>query len=111
MAFIALLLFIITAIRFMYNSESSDKRSSMFKSMAIIVLGIFVIFSIYTIFVFVGRLANSDIALIKEKVHFGEYKLIDRENANVPNIQNLQRGTSVPLEKEWILISDFSVIL
>ena len=87
MAFIALLLFVITAVRFVHNADSSKDRGSWFRSLAIIILGIFVIFSVYTIFVFVGRLANSDIPLTKEPVQFGPYDLVERKTVPTRNLQ------------------------
>ena len=96
MAFVALLLFIITAIRFVHNADSSGKRSTMFKSMAVIIFGIFVIFSIYTIFIFVGRLANSPINLEEQRVRFDEYELVERD---YEKLRELQRRRELQLQR------------
>lgn len=79
MAFIAILIFIGVAIRFINKADSSEQRAGMFKSMGIIIFGIFVIFSIWTIFSFVGRLANSDIDIREDTAEFGEYELLRRK--------------------------------
>ncbi len=83
MAFLALLLFIFAAIRFIHNADSASERGEMFKRMAIIIFGIFIIFSIYTIFSFISRLANSDIDLKPKDVEFGEYELVRRTPGEV----------------------------
>ena len=78
MAFTAILIFIAIAIRFISNADSSEQRAGMFKSMGIIILGIFIIFSIWTIFSFVGRLANSDINIIRDRAEFAPYDRIPK---------------------------------
>ena len=80
MAFTALLIFIAIAIRFISKADSSEQRAGMFKSMAIIIFGIFIIFSIWTIFTFVGRLANSDTNIIRDEAEFRPYELLQRES-------------------------------
>ena len=80
MAFIAILIFIGAAIRFINKADSSEQRAGMFKSMGIIIFGIFVIFSIWTIFSFVGRLANSEIDIREDRAEFGQYELLRRNS-------------------------------
>ncbi len=77
MAFIALLLLIVTAVRFVANADAAEKRGGMFKNLSIIILGIFIIFSIYTLFSFVARLSQSDQQLNKkEHIQFAEYQFL-----------------------------------
>ena len=78
MAFLALLVFIVAAIRFMYLADASGDRQGIFKRMIIIIIGLFIIFSIYTIFAFVGRLAGSPIQLRRDTVEFRQYDLVER---------------------------------
>ncbi|MDE0243230.1 MAG: hypothetical protein OYG31_00735 [Candidatus Kaiserbacteria bacterium] len=58
LAFVAIFLLIYVVFRFM-RSDSSD-RSGSFKGLAMVVLGITVIFSVWTIFSFVRNLATTD---------------------------------------------------
>lgn len=78
MAFVALLILIYKVIQYVRNPGDAANRVTALKGIGISVFGIFIIFSIWTIFVFVGRLADSDVTreLKKENVKFGEYQLI-----------------------------------
>ena len=58
LAFVAIILLIYAVFRFM-RSSSGDRDPS-FKGLAMAVFGIFIIFSIWTIFSFVSRLATSE---------------------------------------------------
>ena len=75
MAFIALLFFIITAARIIYNTDSYD-RSKIMTQLWWSIFGIFIIFSVWTILTFVGRLANSDISPEGRELEFGEYNIL-----------------------------------
>ena len=70
LAFFSLLLFIITAIHHMYSADSVQKWGALFTRFGMIFLGLFVIFSVYTIFSFVGRFADSDRQFEQEEVQF-----------------------------------------
>lgn len=73
LAFIALLIFVWTGVRYIYNVESSEKRGSLYRSFGIIIFGLFIIFSIYTIFSFVNRLAGDRTPIEGGNVRFEPY--------------------------------------
>ena len=60
MLFIAILIFIIIAIKLIAGAESTD-RKDLFTKLAWSIVGIFIIVSVWTIIHFVGRIAESDI--------------------------------------------------
>ena len=77
MAFTSILLLIVVGIKFIKNADSLE-RGKLFKSLAMVVFGIFVIFSIWTIVTFVGRLAESDINPQRDIVEFETYRILTR---------------------------------
>ena len=60
MLFIAILIFIIIAIKLIAGAESTD-RKDLFTKLAWSIIGIFIIVSVWTIIHFVGRIAESDL--------------------------------------------------
>ena len=83
LAFTALLLFIWTGISLIRNQKESGDRAVLFKRMGIVILGLFVIFSVWTIFSFIGRLAGSDIVLEKETVEFAPFDILKPKNPSL----------------------------
>lgn len=79
-AFIALLLFVWFAGKVVRNSgEDAEKRKENVKKMFIAMFGLFLIFSVYTVFIFVIRLSNSETEIEKqERLEFGEFEIIRR---------------------------------
>ena len=62
MLFIAILFFIITAIKIIAGAEATD-RKDLFTKLGWSIAGIFIITSVWTIITFVSRLAESDIQI------------------------------------------------
>ena len=77
LAFLALLLFVWTAILLIKRQKESGDRAELFKRMGIVILGLFIVFSVSTIFLFVDRLANPEIDLEKDTVEFPSFDLIE----------------------------------
>lgn len=73
LAFIALLLFIVTAVKIVYNSDAAGDRAALFRTLWWNVFGIFVIFSVWTIITFVEQLAESDVGNREQTLEFAEY--------------------------------------
>ena len=67
MLFIAILFFIVIAIKLLLGAESME-RKNLFSRLWWSIFGIFIITSVWTIIAFVGRLAESDI-----KISFWNY--------------------------------------
>ena len=88
MAFIAILYLVFSVIRVIANSESNN-RPAQFKHLFWSVIGIFVIFSIWTVITFIGRLAESDLTENlekKERLEFSPYKILRPTNRFDPQV-------------------------
>ena len=55
---IALIILLIVAIRLMAKTDSTDKKD-IIKQLAMVIFGIFILFSVWSIFIFVYELADS----------------------------------------------------
>ena len=67
MLFVAILFFIIIAVKLIAGAESTD-RKELFTKLGWSIAGIFIITSVWTIITFVGRLAESDIQVSLQRL-------------------------------------------
>lgn len=75
LAFIAIFYFIITTIRFLLNGDGG-KRGELIKQMLWSVVGMFIIFSVWTIFTFVERITESNYVGPEDMVYFEDFEII-----------------------------------
>ena len=59
LGFIALMILVIGAMHFMFKADSAQERKEILKKLAIMIFGIFVVFSVWSIFRLAYRLADS----------------------------------------------------